>query len=85
MPVAERQAHGSAYAARIQEQLAEMLSRKYNIEYVDLTSKAIDTDALRLVSEAESKQSEVAPFHKVNKQLYKVWVKQFKVVKRWVN
>ena len=38
---------------REEEQLAEMLSKKYNIEYVDLTSKAIDTDALRLVTEAE--------------------------------
>jgi type IV pilus assembly protein PilB len=55
---------------REEEQLAEMLSKKYGVEYVDLTSKAIDTDALRLVAEAESRASEVAAFHKVNKQLW---------------
>ncbi|HEV3244752.1 MAG TPA: GspE/PulE family protein [Candidatus Paceibacterota bacterium] len=55
---------------REEEQLAEMLSKKYNIEYVDLTSKAIDTDALRLISESEARSTEVAPFHKVNKQLW---------------
>jgi type II secretory ATPase GspE/PulE/Tfp pilus assembly ATPase PilB-like protein len=55
---------------REEEQLAEMLSKKYGIEYVDLTSKAVDTDALRLVNEPEAKQNEIAPFHKVNKQLW---------------
>ncbi|MDR3570738.1 MAG: GspE/PulE family protein [Candidatus Pacebacteria bacterium] len=55
---------------REEEQLAEMLSKKYGIEYVDLTSKAIDTDALRLIAEPEAKQTEVAPFHKINKQLW---------------
>ena len=55
---------------REEEQLAEMLSKKYNIEYVDLTSKAIDTDALRLITEAEARACEVAPFHKINKQLW---------------
>jgi type II secretory ATPase GspE/PulE/Tfp pilus assembly ATPase PilB-like protein len=55
---------------REEEQLADMLSKKYGIEYVDLTSKAIDTDALRLVTEAESRASEVAAFHKINKQLW---------------
>ncbi len=56
--------------AREEEQLAEMLSKKYGIEYVDLTSKAIDSDALRLITEPEARQTEVAPFHKVNKQLW---------------
>ena len=55
---------------REEEQLAEMLSKKYGIEYVDLTSKAIDTDALRLITETEARSSEVAPFHKLNKQLW---------------
>jgi|SRR5665213_311766 len=55
---------------REEEQLAEMLSKKYNIEYVDLTSKAIDTDALRLITEPEARTCEVAPFHKINKQLW---------------
>jgi type IV pilus assembly protein PilB len=55
---------------REEEQLADMLSKKYGIEYVDLTSKAIDTDALRLVTEAEARATEVAVFHKVNKQIW---------------
>ncbi|HTR18517.1 MAG TPA: GspE/PulE family protein [Candidatus Paceibacterota bacterium] len=55
---------------REEEQLAEMLSKKYNIEYVDLTSKAVDTDALRLITEAEAHATEIAPFHKINKQLW---------------
>ncbi len=53
-----------------EEQLAEMLSHKYGIEYVDLTSKSIDTDALRLVPENEARATEVAPFRKVNKIIF---------------
>ncbi len=56
--------------SREEEQLAEMLSGKYGVEYVDLTSKSIDTDALRLVTEAEARASELAIFHRVNKQLF---------------
>jgi type IV pilus assembly protein PilB len=56
--------------AREEEQLAEMLSGKYGVEYVDLTSKSIDTDALRLVAETEAKTSEIAVFRKVNKKLF---------------
>lgn len=56
--------------AREEEQLAEMLSGKYGIEYLDLTSKSIDTDALRLVPEAEARAAEIAPFRKVNKVLF---------------
>ena len=33
-----------------EEQLAEMLATKYGIEYIDLTNKSIDTDALRLIT-----------------------------------
>ena len=55
---------------REEEQLAEMLSQKYGIEYVDLTKKSIDTDALRLVPEAEAKASEVAAFRKINQKLF---------------
>jgi type IV pilus assembly protein PilB len=52
---------------REEEQLAEVLSHKYGIDYVDLTSKSIDSDALRLVPEAEARKAEVAAFRKVNK------------------
>ena len=56
--------------SREEEQLAEMLAGKYGVEYVDLTSKSIDTDALRLVTEAEARASELAIFHRVNKNLF---------------
>ena len=53
-----------------EEQLAEMLSAKYGIEYVDLTSKSIDTDALRLIPEANARAAEVAAFRKINKRVF---------------
>jgi type II secretory ATPase GspE/PulE/Tfp pilus assembly ATPase PilB-like protein len=56
--------------AREEEQLAEMLAGKYGIEYIDLTSKSIETDALRLVVEAQSRSAEVAAFRKANKTLF---------------
>lgn len=52
---------------REEEQLAEVLSKRYGVDYVDLTSKSIDTDALRLVSEADARSAEVAAFRKQNK------------------
>jgi type IV pilus assembly protein PilB len=55
---------------REEEQLAEMLAGRYGVEYVDLTSKSIDTDALRLVPEKDAREAEVAPFRKVNKKLF---------------
>jgi len=55
--------------AREEEQLAEMLAGKYGVPYADLTTKAIDTDALRLIPETESRSSEVAAFRKINKRV----------------
>lgn len=55
---------------REEESLAEMLATKYGIEYADLTSKSIDTDALRLIPEQEARTAEVAAFHKVNKRIF---------------
>lgn len=55
---------------REEEQLAEVLSHKYGVDYVDLTSKSIDTDSLRLVNEPLARQAEVAAFHKQNKQVF---------------
>ncbi|HEY4520021.1 MAG TPA: GspE/PulE family protein [Candidatus Paceibacterota bacterium] len=52
-----------------EEQLAEMLSGKYGVEYVDLSSKSIDTDALRLIPEKDARETEVAAFRKVNKKI----------------
>lgn len=55
---------------REEEQLAEVLAVKYHVDYVDLTSKSIDTDALRLITEKEARSAEVAAFRKVNKRLF---------------
>lgn len=55
---------------REEEQLAEVLSQKYGVEYADLTSKSIDTDALRLVSESKARETEVAAFRRVNKIIF---------------
>ncbi len=54
---------------REEEQLAEMLSHRYGVDYVDLTSKSIDTDALGLIPEKEARETEIAAFRKVNKQV----------------
>jgi len=54
---------------REEEQLAEMLAGKYGIEYVDLTNKSINADALRLIPEAKARELEMAAFHKLNKQI----------------
>ena len=71
--------------AREEEQLAEVLSHKYGIDYVDLTSKSIDTDALRLVSEADARQMEVAAFRKQNKVIFFAYTKlKFKRDKKLV-
>ncbi len=56
--------------SREEEQLAEMLASKYGVEYVDLTNRSIDTDALRLIPEAEARAGELAVFHKLNKNLF---------------
>ncbi|MFZ2887336.1 MAG: ATPase, T2SS/T4P/T4SS family, partial [Minisyncoccia bacterium] len=55
---------------REEEQLAEMLASKYGVQYVDLTSKSIDTDALRLIPEKEARSAEVAAFRKINKKIF---------------
>lgn len=53
-----------------EEQLAEMLSAKYGVDYADLTNKSIDTDALRLIPEKDARESEVAAFRKIAKKLF---------------
>ncbi len=54
---------------REEESLAQMLSHKYGVEYVDLSLVAINTDALRLVPEAEARETEAAVFGMVGKRL----------------
>lgn len=54
---------------REEEELARILSEKYNLRYVDLTQEAISTDALRLISEEESRAAELVIFGMANKHL----------------
>lgn len=54
---------------REQEDLAKILSRKYQIPYIDLSGISIDTDALSLVEEPEARSAKVAGFDLVGKQV----------------
>ncbi len=54
---------------REEEELAQMLSQKYGVEYVDLTLVAVNSDALRLVPEAMSRAAEAAAFGRVGKRI----------------
>ena len=54
---------------REEENLAQILSVKYGIDYIDLSRVSINTDALRLVPESKAREVEVAPFNKVGKKL----------------
>jgi len=54
---------------REEEALAQMLSQKYGVEYVDLSLVPINTDALRILPEATAKAAEAAAFGRVGKRL----------------
>ncbi len=54
---------------REEEELAQMLSRKYGVEYIDLSLVAVNVDALRMLPEQEARDAEAALFGKVNKRL----------------
>lgn len=59
----------SGLKAKEEEELAQILSTKYGIGYVDLTRISINTDALRLVPESSAREAEVAAFDVVGKKL----------------
>ena len=52
-----------------EEELAKLLSQKYGIPYTDLSAAYINTDALRLIKEAEAKDRKVAAFDIVGKRV----------------
>ncbi|MFZ3043949.1 MAG: ATPase, T2SS/T4P/T4SS family [Minisyncoccia bacterium] len=54
---------------REEEDVAQILSEKYGIKYADLSLKAIDTDALRVIPEEQARLAEAAAFAKVAKEL----------------
>ena len=54
---------------REEEELAQMLSQKYGVEYVDLSLVAVNTEALKLIPEAEAQAAEAAAFGRVGKRV----------------
>ena len=54
---------------REEEELAQALAGKYGVEYVDLSLVAINTDALRLISDAEARDAEAVAFGRVGKRV----------------
>lgn len=54
---------------REEEDLAQVLSQKYGVEYVDLSLVAVNADALRLLTEAEARGAEAAVFGRVGKRI----------------
>jgi type IV pilus assembly protein PilB len=54
---------------REEEDLANILSEKYGLSYIDLSLKEIDADALRIISEEEARAAEAVAFAKTAKVL----------------
>lgn len=53
-----------------EESLAQMMSKKYNLPYIDLTVSPINIDALRIIKEPEAREAEVASFNIANKKVF---------------
>ncbi|HVU79770.1 MAG TPA: type II/IV secretion system protein [Candidatus Paceibacterota bacterium] len=54
---------------REEEELAQALAGKYGVEYVDLSLVAVNTDALRLLTEDEAHDAEMVAFGRVAKRV----------------
>lgn len=52
-----------------EEEVAEILSQKYGLPYIDLSRIGINNDALRLINEAESRAAKIGLFNVVDKKL----------------
>jgi type IV pilus assembly protein PilB len=55
--------------AREEEELAQILSGKYGIGYIDLTRLSINSDALRLIPEERARAAECAAYDVVGKRI----------------
>jgi len=51
------------------EDLAKLLSQKYNLPYLDLSRMTIDIDALKILAEEEARMGKLAVFQKVGQKL----------------
>ncbi len=65
----EQEKHLDILRKREEEEVVEILSHKYGVQYVDLSLVAINTDALRLIKEDESHDAETVVFGRVGKRL----------------
>ncbi len=54
---------------REEEELAQMLSHKYGVEYVDLSLVAVNVEALRLILEKDARDAEMVAFGEVGKKV----------------
>lgn len=52
-----------------EEDLTEVLSVKYGIPYLDLTATPINIDALRVITEPETRHAQIAVFNDIDKKL----------------
>ena len=52
-----------------EEELAITLSGKYGIDYVDLTTNPIQTDALRLIEEKKAREAKIAAFKLIDRKI----------------
>lgn len=59
----------SDFHLREQEDVAQILSQKYGLEYINLSSVPINNDALRVISEAESREAGIGLFNIVDKNI----------------
>lgn len=53
-----------------EERLAQLMSQKYGLAYIDLGTNPINIDALRIIKEKEARDASLAPFNIVNKKLF---------------
>ncbi len=54
---------------REEEELVQLLSAKYGVDYVDLTIVSINTDALRLIDEKTAKEFKMAAYALIDKKV----------------
>lgn len=52
-----------------EEELAQIMSSKYNVPYLDLTTTPINIDALRVITETDTREAQVAVFNEINKNI----------------
>src|SRR3989344_4818465 len=57
------------FRKREAEDLARLLAGKRGLTYADLSRMTIDLDALKIVPEAEARESKIAVFQKVAKKI----------------